>query len=317
MHWAFVTTAKTMPIPPRSILLEDVPAGTYSVGEQPIDGFITPDPQDVEIVAGETAQLSLSNAPSLGTVSIQNTDENGEPLGGACFTVGEVSVCDNEEGDANDEAGVIDLTGVAAGSVDVSETSAPAGYAASGEAQTVEVPQGETVTVAFTNTPLVGNLSITKTDQDGTPLGGACFTAGGQTVCDNEDGDANEETGIIDIGNVSVGSVEISESTVPEGYAGGDPQTVEVVEGDRNCDIHQHAAGRQHQHHQDERGRGAAGRGLLHLRWPDCLRQRRGRWQRGSRNHRRERGADWLRGNYRARLPRAMPYPVTPRQLKW
>ena len=135
-------------------------------------------------------------------MSIQNTDENGEPLGGACFTVGEVSVCDNEEGDANDEAGVIDLTGVAAGSVDVSETSAPAGYAASGEAQTVEVPQGETVTVAFTNTPLVGNLQYHQ-DRSMEPLGGACFTAGGQTVCDNEDGDANEETGIIDIGNVS------------------------------------------------------------------------------------------------------------------
>ena len=125
------------------------------------EGYAGSDPQTVEIVEGETATATFTNTLLVGNISITKTNEAGEPLGGACFTFDGQIVCDNEEGDGNEEAGIIDASGVPIGSVET-ESTAPAGHAISGDPQTVEVVTGETATVTFINVQLFGAVSITK-----------------------------------------------------------------------------------------------------------------------------------------------------------
>jgi uncharacterized surface anchored protein len=216
------------------IVVGNLPAGPVTVTETtPPPGYnIAGEPQTVELIANETVPVSFVNALIVGSVSITKTDDAGNPLGGACFVVDGRDVCDNGDGDDDGAEGTIVVSGIAVGPINVTESSAPEAYIPSGETQSIEIFENEVSPLTFVNTRRLGAVSLTKTNEAGEPLGGACFTVGEQTVCDDDENDSNGEPGIVDIANVPVGSVEISESTAPEGYAGGDPQTVEVVEGE-------------------------------------------------------------------------------------
>ncbi|MEZ4500872.1 MAG: SpaA isopeptide-forming pilin-related protein, partial [Thermomicrobiales bacterium] len=215
---------------PGQIDVSNLPSGSTEVIESTTPtGYAGADPQTIDIPVGDTASVSFTNTRILSSVSITKTDGNGSPLGGACFTVGERDeICDNGDGDLNAEPGIIEIDGVPTGSVTVVETVAPGGYLAAGE-QTVEVVEGETASVTFVNERATGSLTITKTDADGAALGGACFAVGELAVCDDAEGDGNGEPGTIEISGIPTGSVEVSETTVPEGYLGAPPQTVEII----------------------------------------------------------------------------------------
>ncbi|CAN5566421.1 hypothetical protein BH23CHL5_BH23CHL5_00970 [soil metagenome] len=212
------------------IVVRELPIGEYVVTEQPFEGFVNPDPQTVTIIGGERVSVTFVNVLAIGTVVIQKLDENGTPLGGACFSIAGTTICDNGDRDENDAEGFIQVSGVAAGEVTILETVSPEGYRAALETETVTVVTGETVSATFTNIRLVGAVLIEKVDDAGVPLGGACFSVGDVEVCDNGDGDENDEAGVILVSGFPIGIVSIVETAAPEGYRlSAEPQTVEIV----------------------------------------------------------------------------------------
>ncbi|MEZ4500871.1 MAG: prealbumin-like fold domain-containing protein [Thermomicrobiales bacterium] len=102
-----------------------------------------------------------------GTVVITKTDESGNLLAGACFTVNGQEICDNGAGDANADDGTIEVSGVPAGDVVIAETVSPQGYAGAADPQTVTLTDGDVAQVAFINTRQVGTLRIEKTNEAG------------------------------------------------------------------------------------------------------------------------------------------------------
>ncbi len=219
---------------PGIIQIEGVTVGSVTVSESAApEGYsLVSEPQTVEVVANDTVSASFINQPLAGSLLINKTDESGEFLAGACFQVGEAEICDNSEGDENPDTGTILVSGLPAGEMTIAETVAPAGYAIADEAQTVEIIANDTVGLDFADRLLSGTVVIRKTDDAGSALGGACFSVGGQEVCDNGAGDLNAEEGIIEIAGIRAGDVEVTETAPPVGYsAAGDPQTVAVADG--------------------------------------------------------------------------------------
>ncbi|MBX3072191.1 MAG: hypothetical protein KF883_16935, partial [Thermomicrobiales bacterium] len=215
------------------IEIENVPVGSVTVVESTTpNGYVPAGDQTIDVVEGETAAVTFVNERSTGSLVITKTDAEGEALAGACFTVGGQEVCDDAEGDANGEPGIVQIDDIATGSIEVAETTVPDGYNGAAP-QTVEIAGGEQATLTFVNQRSTGSLVITKTDADGEALAGACFTVGGQEVCDDAEGDANGEPGIVQIDDIPTGSVDVAETTVPDGYNGGAPQTVEIAGGEQ------------------------------------------------------------------------------------
>jgi uncharacterized surface anchored protein len=201
------------------VLIEGIAPGTRTVAEQPIEGFETPDPQQVDVAPGETSQVSFVNVAQTGSLQITKTDENGDLLGGACFTVNGTEVCDNGEGDTSGESGIVIVEDLPAGDYTVTESQAPANYVASTESQSVTVPAGGQGTVEFENQPDTGALRIVKTDEDGNLLPGSCFTVGEQEICDNGEGDNDPAEGVIEVLGLTSGTYTVTETQAPEGYA--------------------------------------------------------------------------------------------------
>ncbi|MGD9857282.1 MAG: collagen binding domain-containing protein, partial [Planctomycetaceae bacterium] len=214
-----------------SILISGLPSGSVTVTESvaPAGYAIADEPATVDIVADDTVGVEFADRLLSGSVIIQKTDDAGTLIGGACFSIDGQEVCDDGAGDLNAESGVLEVAGIPAGEVTVTETAAPAGYASATEPVTVTVADGQAAEVAFVNTRLTGSLRIEKTDEAGATLGGACFIVGAAEVCDNGEGDANADEGIIELSGIGVGPLQVSESVAPAGYSASSPQTVEIV----------------------------------------------------------------------------------------
>ncbi|MER3437968.1 MAG: hypothetical protein C4346_10475, partial [Chloroflexota bacterium] len=229
------------------ILVTDIPPGSYSVSvPAPPEGFQASSVEQATVQPGEEARVTLTvpAVPTTGTLIITKVDEAGMPLAGACFSVGNLTVCDNGDGDADPADGVIRIEGLDAGRVRIEETQAPPGYEP-GNPTTARITAGEETTVEVVNSlaptptpapPPTGSVRITKVDQDNQRLGGSCFTLqGNQTygpVCDNGDGDADNTEGRILVENVEAGTYTVVEETAPEGYAGAEPQQITVRAGE-------------------------------------------------------------------------------------
>ncbi|MEZ4500870.1 MAG: SpaA isopeptide-forming pilin-related protein [Thermomicrobiales bacterium] len=188
----------------------DVPAGDYMVTETTVpDGYVGGADVPMTIVPGERAEVTVMNEFATGSISIAKIDEEGTPIGGACFVVGEQEVCDNAEADASVEPGIIQVDGLRTGAVTIAESVAPEGFNLDPNPQTVDV-LGEVTSVSFVNTVITGSLIINKTDENGAFLEGSCFIVNDVEFCDNGDGDENPETGSIQISGLPPGDVTIT-----------------------------------------------------------------------------------------------------------
>jgi len=217
------------------IEVQNIPVGDYTLTESTVpDGYLAVADQTITITQDQRTDVSLVDAAATGSLVITKTDDQGAALGGACFTVGDQTVCDDGDGDVqNTVPGTIEIAGLAAGDYDVTETQAPEGYVASGDAVGITITSGAQATATFQNGKATGSVQILKVDaSDGTSaLGGACFAVdGGTPVCDNGDGDTDSNVGSIVIDGLTVGSHQIAETQAPEGYAAaGDAQSVDVA----------------------------------------------------------------------------------------
>ena len=214
------------------ILINGVATGQHTISEvQAPDNYEAGPDVTVDVVAEQTAQITITNTANPGSIRIAKTDSDGQPLSGACFAIdGGEEVCDNEDGDQDDADGVIEIA-APVGQHTVSETRAPEGYT-SGADQQVEVPVGGVGELTFVNDLLSSSIRITKVDEGGNPLSGACFAVdGGNPVCDNGEGDAEGADGVVQIDGITSGSRTVTETQAPAGFGIAGEQQIDLAAG--------------------------------------------------------------------------------------
>jgi hypothetical protein len=204
-----------------------------------------------------------------GSILVRKEDEDGALLPGACFTFdpdpadgsgSAVEVCDGATGDeANGDDGLVCVDNVVFGDYDITESQAPPGYEGDSDTETVTVDSISNCADRLSGTPTpdatfvnkLGTILIHKVSSksSSTFVGGACFTidddaanpvAFSGTVCDDDFdtadlSDTDSTDGVICVEDVPLGSYDITETTVPDGYAGDDSTVTVVVDDSDSC----------------------------------------------------------------------------------
>src|SRR5262249_1816154 len=124
-----------------------------------------------------------------GALTIEKQDPDGQPLGGATFTVepnpipgaadpDSLTITDNDENDTDPADGVIVIDPGEPGDYTITEATPPPGYIQDGEPQDVTLEEFGAVTVTFVNG--LGSLAWSKLDaESGDPVCCATFTVEG------------------------------------------------------------------------------------------------------------------------------------------
>ena len=186
-----------------------------------------------------------------GQLTILKDDENGDPLGGATFSItpnpftgsGSLSVTDDAGADDDAADGVIHLSGVEPDDYEVCETGAPDGYIIDTDCQTLTVAQnGSAQFGPFVNG--LGDISWVKRDeQTNAKIGGATFTLEGIggaadgfgpiTVVDSGTNDEDPDAGELLVTGLLLGTYLITETVAPDGYdLPADPDQEVVLNGE-------------------------------------------------------------------------------------
>jgi Prealbumin-like fold domain len=233
------------------------------------DGYAgDPDTETVTVSSGtssETCAERLAADPLepdatftnlLGSILIHKVDGAGNDLAGAGFTFdpdpftggAAVEILDGAtEDQADDDDGWLCIDNVLLDSYDITETTVPDGYAGDPDTETVTVSSASTCAdrladdprvpdATFTN--LLGSILIHKVDGAGNDLAGAGFTfdpdpftsgAAVEILDGATEDQADDDDGWLCIDNVVLDTYDITETTVPDGYAGDpDIETVTV-----------------------------------------------------------------------------------------
>ncbi|HET7056134.1 MAG TPA: SpaA isopeptide-forming pilin-related protein, partial [Thermomicrobiales bacterium] len=212
--------------------LTDVPAGDYTAQQASVpDGYqLDNQEQTITVSGGEEATGTFTSPTTQAqtfTVTVTITDQDGNPVPGACFTVTDANANQGSEQCDDDQNGDVQFD-LANGDYTLSMTTTPDGYeTAEDQSFTVSdqdvdlqvsvnaVAPSETATTGGEGN---GAINVSVTDQDGFAIIGACVTIQGPTsgeVCDNGDGDANGEDGLIRIENLPDGDYTVTVSQLP------------------------------------------------------------------------------------------------------
>ena len=156
----------------------------------------------------------------------------GDDLAGACYALSgpeSIEVCDNGDGDSDDDPGQIRIASLEAGVYDVEQTTAPDGFELAGD-QEMDVPGGDVGRATFENLSSFGSINVTIVSGD-SAVAGACITLNrGSSICDNENRDADPDDGSIVVENLPLDRWEVRLLPV-EGYEDADVQTIDLEAG--------------------------------------------------------------------------------------
>ena len=194
--------------------------GSYSIQEieAPEHYILDSKKETVTVTSGETTTYHGVNGHKPG-ISIYKYDPNNDiPLAGAAFKIEGI---DNDFSGSyqTDERGRITVEDLPAGSYQVTETKAPAGYVISGETpKVVELSPGQLSAQLVFENQKKAELEITKLDQDtGKSIAGTTFQIRGIDSTYNQDF-VTDDNGKIRLENLIPGSYEITETIAAPGY---------------------------------------------------------------------------------------------------
>lgn len=139
----------------------DLLPGTYTVTEITEDQYEAQSPKTVTVVSGQTATVSFNNTLKRGDLKIVKTSEDGI-VSGVPFVVSGNGITKNVTTDANGE---IKIEGLLPGTYTVTEQHKD--YYEPQVSKTVTVEYNKTATVSFDNVLKRGDLTVTKTSEDG------------------------------------------------------------------------------------------------------------------------------------------------------
>ena len=215
-------------------LIEGLEAGDYVVTEvtAPVGYILDGNPRTVSLEAGETYTLTIENQKKPGLLIKKVDAETKKPLAGASFGVtrGDGSIV--RENVTTDVDGIAHLPELETGTYIITETSAPSGYVIDEAPKTVQLREGQTYEVIFTNSRSYG-LQIRKTVK-GTnkPLSGCAFKvtkANGEVIGKY----TTNSAGLATVSGLEDGVYVVTEISCPEGYRlDSTPQNVIVKSGE-------------------------------------------------------------------------------------
>lgn len=143
------------------IKIDNLSPGTYTVTEVVEDRYEPQTAKNVTVVSGQTATVSFNNTLKRGDLKIVKTSEDGI-VSGIPFVVSGNGITKNVTTDANGE---IKIEGLLPGTYTVTEQHKD--YYEPQASQTVTVEYDKTATVSFDNVLKRGDLTVTKTAEDG------------------------------------------------------------------------------------------------------------------------------------------------------
>ena len=200
--------------------LTELKPGSYSVQEikAPEHYILDSKKETITVSANKTVTYHATNSHKPG-ISIYKYDPNNDmPLADATFKI--EGIDNHFSGEyQTDERGKITVEELPAGSYQVTEIAAPAGYVISGEnPQTVELSPGQmSVQLVFENLKKA-ELEISKLDQDSQkPVAGTTFNIRGIDNSYNQDF-VTDKDGKIVLDNFVPGSYQITETVAAPGY---------------------------------------------------------------------------------------------------
>jgi len=176
--------------------------------------------------------VTLANSPLTARVLLAKTDKDGTGLAGGRFSIyaasdiGFLTPLQMVMSDAN---GLVEFTGLTAGSYAIREIRPPAGYYATSEVRTAALVldvatntlADVTVGEPLVNEPLpgvkFGTIQLLKVDDQNDPVGGArlgLYNAGGELIQTA----VSSDSGAVLFSNLPLGTYTISEIAAPEGY---------------------------------------------------------------------------------------------------
>ena len=201
------------------INITDLAEGTYTVKEIATDSshIVKCSPQQIELKAGQSAQLVFLNDLKPGMRIVKLDSETLKPLAGVIFKISQVGGTYSQEF-TTDKDGEIDLSNLSAGAYSVLEVAAPNGYVVDNSSRIIQLNPNETASFIFTNTKKP-SIKIVKVSGDGSkPLEGATFRiasiADGTRYFDR----TTDRNGIIELEDVEIGIFSVQELAAPTGY---------------------------------------------------------------------------------------------------
>ena len=218
-------------------MFKDIPIGNYKVEEINVpDRYLTPASQSVVVEFNKTSALNFENVLKKGNITLTKVDVDypDNKLSDATFGVYEDV---NKNGILDDSdilyanlvetsKGVYELKNIPYGDYLVKELQAPTGFLVDNNVYKVSIRvDGMTYTVSndtsgcFINNPMLGNLDIVKTSEDGV-LEGFQFRVTGTSITGHKYDKTfvTDKNGEIHIENLRIGTYTVTELNVAERY---------------------------------------------------------------------------------------------------
>ena len=207
----------------------NIEVGDYKIVEVSAPkGYEISKDTSVKVNKDQTSLVNIVDKNILGSLNIIKIGNDGEKLSGAEFTV-EGPNGFNKVVTTN-EVGVANLNNLSWGTYTIKETKAPIGYELSSKEQTITINADNVSNVqnlTFSDKKILGNLVITKTNEEGNVLSGAEFMVTGPNGFKKEV--TTDSKGIVSLDNIEWGTYKVQEIKAPEGYnLNSIAQTVEV-----------------------------------------------------------------------------------------
>lgn len=223
------------------LIFNDLPLGSYSYAETAtVAGYVLDSAlYPVTITeGGQCVAVAVTNALARGSVQVQKTDENGQPLAGIHFALLDSGGGVIAEGDT-DANGVLLFSGLLLGDYAVQETATLPGYVLDSTPHAVSVTEnGQTVTVTAVNSHARGSIAILKTDAEtGAPLSGVHFLLTNSSGTLIGEGDTNGD-GALTFHDLLLGIYTLQESATRVGYfLDTTPISVEVTANGQTVEL--------------------------------------------------------------------------------
>jgi uncharacterized surface anchored protein len=159
------------------IFLPNIDAGWYTVTEsRAADGYLVDTtPRNIQVKNGETATLTVTNRKQSNILIHKIDSVTGRGIYGVTFLISD-SGHNPIETVTSDQNGYVYTTGLADGRYYVREIEAADGYIPDTSTKTFYIRSGATTEIEWENTPMTGQIQITKKSADDNPING--FPAG-------------------------------------------------------------------------------------------------------------------------------------------
>ena len=207
----------------------------YAVETESAEGFKLDDtPHYFEVKNGETTVLQVENTPVSGILIHKTDSTTGEGIYGVPFILYDSTNTPVGQYTSNNEGYVL-IEGLEAGRYYLRELENE-GYVPDTEKKTVYVESGETTEVEWENTPITGQIQITKTSADynsvngwpaGTPIPGTEFEIYNARTGNLVDTVETDKNGVASSRPLPLGRYKIVESKAADFY-GLDKTPIEV-----------------------------------------------------------------------------------------